>query len=70
MCTSTGRVRLVEPLGDAEPEYIMTVEVTDGCLSAQGDLTIRVRLPPTNGSLLQQPILQLLSLSHTLVLLE
>jgi hypothetical protein len=36
-------------LVDAEPKYVMTLEVTDGCLSSTADLTIRVRLPPNEG---------------------
>ena len=44
-----GEVTVVETLADADPEYTLTVEVTDGCLTSQEDLVIKVRQPIVGG---------------------
>ncbi|ELT89458.1 hypothetical protein CAPTEDRAFT_188840 [Capitella teleta] len=46
---ASGRIRAMSSLASAEPEYTLTLEVTDGCLSSRADLIIKVRLPPVEG---------------------
>lgn len=45
-----GVVTIEETLTDADPVYTLSIEVTDGCLSSQAELTIRVKKEVLGGS--------------------